>query len=149
MVLWIKKTSDHILTARKKTLIDGVMRDSIDCRRFQFDGSTQLFVQLGRRRGLVDRALGSGDRVHGFKALPWQSGFCAGFLLLLLLSSSSFYSPWFYSVSGVSRVVPLCGSTLMWDQLLAMEKSYKDQLVTARGDLYEKILAVPSVGQNT
>ena len=41
------------------------------------------------------------------------------------------------------------GATLPWDQLPVMEKTYTDQLVTAIGDIYDKILASPSVGQNT
>ena len=52
-----------------------------------------------------------------------------------------------YSIGSVSHEVPLLGATLLWDQLLAMEKSFRNQLVSARGDLYEKILAAPSVGQ--
>ena len=35
------------------------------------------------------------------------------------------------------------------DQLPAVEKSYINLHVTARGDIYEKILAAPFVGQNT
>ena len=36
----------------------------------------------------------------------------------------------------------------MWDQLLAKEKFYRDQhqLISARGDFYEKILEAPFVG---
>ena len=43
-------------------------------------------------------------------------------------------------------MVLLWGATLPWDQLPAIEKSYRVQLVTVRGSLCEKILAVPSVG---
>ena len=65
------------------------------------------------------------------------------FLLAFFLipSSSLISSTWFYSVGGVSRVVPLT-----WQQLPAIEKGYRDKLVTARGDLSEHILAAPSVG---
>ena len=66
---------------------------------------------------------------------------------LLPSFSSSFSSPWFYLVSSVYNVVPILGATLLWDQLPAMEINYRDQLVTPRGDLYEKILAAPSVEQ--
>ena len=52
--------------------------------------------------GLVNRVLSSGDRVQGFKSLP-----CKMFFFHWLFSSSSFSSPWFYSVSGVSHVVLL------------------------------------------
>ena len=31
---------------------------------------------------------------------------------------------------------------------MAMEKSYRDPIVTERGDLYEKILAVTSMGKS-
>jgi hypothetical protein len=47
-------------------------------------------------------------------------------------------------------VVPLRGATLSWDQFPAMDyqkKCYRDVLITARGNLYEKILAAPSVGR--
>ena len=38
-------------------------------------------------------------------------------------------------------------ATMLQYRLQAKEKSYREQLVTARGELYEKILAAPSVGQ--
>ena len=78
----------------------------------------------------MDRALGSGYRDCGFRSQPWLSGFSVG---VFLLPSSSFSLPWFYSVRG---------ATLLWDQLPAMEKRSRDQLVTVSGDLLEKILFI-------
>ena len=50
--------------------------------------------------------------------------------------------------SAVSCVVPLWGATLLWDQLPAMVKRYRDQLVTARWDLYEKSWQYHLWGEN-
>ena len=94
---------------------------------------------------MVDRELGSGDRVRGFKSQPWQSGFSVSFFFLFLLIHFLLHGfiqtvvcpLWFlFEVQHYSGTIP------------AMEKSYRDQLVTARGDLYGKILAAPTVGKN-
>ena len=86
--------------------------------------------------GLEDKEHDSGERVCGFNAQPQQSGF------FCWLFSSSFSSPWFFSVISVSCVAPLqrCKTT-------SRGKSYRDRLVTARGYLYEKILAATSEEQ--
>jgi hypothetical protein len=58
----------------------------------------------------------------------------------------------FHGLGAVAKRIQrslLRGATLSWDQIPAMDyqKCYRDVLITARGNLYEKILAAPSVGR--
>ena len=96
----------------------------------------KICFQLSGRRGLVDGALGSGDRDWGFKSQSWQSGFSGGFFLLLH----------FLHYGSIRSVVCPCGSSFRLNTVVGWENTYRGQLVTERGDLYEKILAAPSVG---
>ena len=67
----------------------------------------------------------------------------------LFLSALFFF--FIFSQRFFRRWCALCCPSLRCDttaeQLPAMEKSYRDQLLTVRGDLYGKILAASSVGQ--
>ena len=103
-------------------------------------GSRKSILFMAGRDGLVDRApLGSGDRARGVKA---QSGFSSCFLLLLhFLYHGSFQSVahpvWsFFGMQHYCRI-----NSQPW------KKNYRDQLVAARADPYEKFLASPSVRQ--
>ena len=117
---------------------------------------SRVTLLQGRKGSLVGRGLKSGSgqgavswiecstlEIEYMSSNPSNGELVCPVCFFLLLPSSSLSSPTFYSVSGVSSVVPLWGATLLWDQLPAIEKSYIYKLVTAQGDLFEKILAAP------
>ena len=97
---------------------------------------------MAGRRGLVDRSLDSGDRDCGFEPRPRRSGFLLAFFFFFLFLTMVLFSR--QSVPcGPSNEVHLCRGINSWP----WKKRYRDQLITARGNLYEKILAAPSVGR--
>ena len=92
----------------------------------------QHFLLAGHR-GLVDRVFGSRDRDHGFKSQQWQSGFSVDFFLRLHFLHHDSIKSVVCPVWSLFEVRHYCGIN---SKLL--KKSFRDQLVIARGGLYKK-----------